>query len=212
MKHLRISLFTLLIVTGVSNVNAQSSWTKSTPWVIGLGGNIIDDDGNPLRKIFSVTDSWNMVPYPSRISVEKCFRKGFGVEAVLCYNKYTTGKLIKNKVNLGKKNFLSFDVNVKYSLNYLWGYTKWIDPYAVVGFGYTSRPIAFKNTGTSNFGIGFNIWFYKSWGLNFQSLAKLTMANHTSAYLQHSVGLVYKLRGTKYRTSPKFDKQIQTKF
>ncbi len=208
MKHLKITLLTLLIVTGVSNANAQSSWDKRTPWIIGLGGNVVDDDGSPFKKLFNVKDSWNFLPYPSRISVEKRFRKGLGVEAVLCYNKYKSDKIINSEVNLGNKNFWSFDVTVKYSLNHLWGYTKWIDPYAVGGYGHTSRPLGLKTTGTSNFGIGFNTWFNKSWGLNFQSIAKWTMRSGTSNYLQHSVGLVYKflvtpaVKGKKDKTIP----------
>ena len=35
-----------------------------TPWTFGLSGSVIDDDGNPFKKVFDVNKTWNFLYYP----------------------------------------------------------------------------------------------------------------------------------------------------
>jgi hypothetical protein len=59
-----------------------------------------------------------------------------------------------------------------------------------------------KSAVTANIGLGFNVWVYKGWGLNVQSMAKFAINKATGRnYLQHSVGVVYRFNLlTGYRT------------
>ncbi|MBL7911140.1 MAG: hypothetical protein JNJ41_08820 [Bacteroidia bacterium] len=163
-------------------------------WIIGIGGNVVDDDGSPFKKLFNVLPRWNVRPYPTRLTVERSLNQSFSVEGAFNFNTYKPVKIINNEV--GRAGiFLSMDVNMKNDLNS----DGWINPYVIYGVGGTFRTVRVLPIGGNlNIGFGFNIWFTRSFGINFQSIAKFGVSTRfprsSSNYLQHSTGLVFKIQ------------------
>lgn len=165
---------------------------KKTPWTVGIGGNVIDDDGKPFKNLFNVSETWNFLPYPTRLTLDGYIKGGFSAQLEVSYNKYKIGKNINSEIIPGQWSVISSDVNFKYALNYQIKNMKWFDPYVLLGLGYTQRSGAAKpNTVTYNMGLGFNIWIIDFMALNLQSSAKFSMIEGTSNYLQHTVGLIF---------------------
>ena len=199
MKHLRIIIVALFIVAGINTADAQ--WKEAgTPWVIGVGINIVDDAGDAFGEPFNVEDNWNMVN-PLRGSIEKHLKRGFSIEGLGTYNKYQTGKIIDGKASLSNQHFLALDLYLKYDLNNFIGETAWFDPFILAGYGFTHRRAHLepkrsnRNTITNNWGLGFNVWLTRGIGFNFQSMGKLAIKNGPTHYIQHAVGIVFKIGG-----------------
>lgn len=167
-------------------------------WMIGLGGNVVDDDGSPFKYLFNVGPRWNLRPYPTRLTVEKSLPNTFSIEGAFNFNLYKGNKIINNEV--GKSGiFLSGDINLKNDFNRMVGKEGWFNPYVIYGLGTTFRTVRSLPIGANlNFGFGFNIWFSRSVGINFQSIAKfgasLRFPRSSSNYLQHSTGIVIKIQ------------------
>lgn len=181
------------------------------PFIIGISWNIVDDDGSPYRYFFRFARSWNMVPYPSRLTIERFAQRGFSTEGAFCYDLYKPGKIINGKTIGGAFPFASADLNVKYYLAALMGESapRHFDPYFIFGAGFTLRvaalpalPFAF----TANAGLGFHFWIGKNWGLNFQSMAKFGIKHNfyrTNAnYLQHTFGFVFRFDPGQHKRNP----------
>jgi len=172
-----------------NKVNAQSP-----SWIFGIHGVVVHDNGEQFGNLFDISNSWHLLPYPTRISAEMSLNKAWRVEAAVAYSQYKAGKSVNEVPAEGTTPFVAFDVNAKYDLNDVFGETSVFDPYTVSGLGFTHRSaIEKKNTPTVNLGIGFNIWIYKAWGINLQTTAKFKLLPNTSNYLMHSAGLVYRL-------------------
>lgn len=192
---------------------------KQTPWVVGQGWNIVQDDaGKWFKNLFNVDKTWNMAPYPVRFTCEKYLynkndstkaRRGWSVELMAAYNRYGIGNYLVDKENpvLVTKEYvlMSFDLHAKYNfnklldLNKLCGAKKEIfQPFGTFGAGYTYRTLpAHPGSATINAGLGFNVWVFKGIGVQVQSLAKFGLEErfpHAGTnYLQHSISVVYKL-------------------
>jgi OOP family OmpA-OmpF porin len=211
MKPISTLLFTVFFLAFGFQSMAQGKKSKSqfwenvarstarSPWIVGLGWNVIDDDGKPFKKLVDVSNSWNIVPYPSKLSCEKALIQGWSVEATGSYNQLKSGKIVNNDLIKTTQTLISFDINGKFNLmEFAKKKTVFFDPYALGGFGYTYRSSK-KNSSapTANIGLGFNCWLYNDMiGINVQSQAKFALISpiiKTSAnYLQHSLGIVYK--------------------
>jgi outer membrane protein OmpA-like peptidoglycan-associated protein len=171
-------------------ITAKDSIVQSS-WIIGLGYNAIDDSGNVFDGLFNVSDEWNLLPYPSRISVGRYFKNGLGIEAIGSYNKYKEGKIIDGLVNDEDKNYLGLDARLTYDLNKIIGQTGWFDPYVGIGLGYTDAND--QPRGTYNAVVGFRTWFSDKWGLDLNSTGKWSMGNEANVtnHLQYAAGIVY---------------------
>ncbi|MBA2613494.1 MAG: hypothetical protein H0U95_16135 [Bacteroidetes bacterium] len=202
MKLFRTSLLCLFLLSLTSNVNAQGGgkktspikrFFKKTPFTFNLGGHVVDDDGKPFTQLFNAANSWNFLPYPTRLAVDGYFQKGWSFQLEFAYTQFKTGKEVNDVKLTSGGTFFSVDGHVKYDLNELIGDTHWFDPYVAGGYGYTMRTVAANhNCPTANLGLGFNIWIYQNLGFNAQSMAKFAMLQGTSNYLHHSVGIVYR--------------------
>ncbi|HWY11762.1 MAG TPA: hypothetical protein VN026_10580 [Bacteroidia bacterium] len=194
-------------------MNLEST-TLSTPWIFGLGWSAVDDDGGRwfTKNLFRVDKTWNMVPYPARTSCEKIIDtlRGWSAEVIFSYNCYGVGKyisdaapqprgLVQNRSGIVTFDFhAKYDFNKIYNLNKLWGGQEIFQPFCVFGHGYTYRDMApHHNTITMNMGLGFNVYIYDGFGIQIQSLAKFGLKNRFptsgSNYIQHSIGIVYKM-------------------
>ncbi len=167
-------------------------------WMIGIGGNVVDDDGSPFKKLFNVLPRWNVRPYPTRLTVERSLSHTFSVEGAFNFNTYKPNKIINNEV--GRAGiFLSLDLNFKNDFNKLFNSEGWFNPYIIYGLGGTFRTVRSLPIGANaNIGFGFNIWLSRVIGINFQSVAKFAASRRfprsSANYLQHSAGLVFKIQ------------------
>ena len=150
----------------------------SSSWIFGLGLNAVDDAGSEFSDVFNVSDNWNIVPFPSRISVGRYFNNGLGIEAIGSYNVYQEGKIIDGVVNTEDIDYFAIDLRASYDLNQILGETGWFDPYVGVGAGYTDANN--QGRGTFNASVGFRTWFSDRWGLDFNSTGKWTMDSSNS--------------------------------
>ncbi|NJB70301.1 outer membrane protein OmpA-like peptidoglycan-associated protein/opacity protein-like surface antigen [Saonia flava] len=194
---MKTKVFNLIIIVGLFNqallaqdvqLTSKDSIVQSS-WIIGLGINIVDDSGDAFGNLFEVENQWNMVSFPSRLSIGKYFKNGLGVEAIGTYNKYKVGKLIDGDINDSEKDYLGLDARLSYDLNKIIGQTGWFDPYVGIGAGYTD---ANNNPrGTYNAIIGFRTWFSNRLGLDFSSSGKWSMGTGATNHIQHAAGLIY---------------------
>jgi len=167
--------------------------------MFGVGWNFVEDDGRGFCQPFDVKQSWNSLPYPTRLTVDKYLKRGLSVEFAGAYTTYKLGKLINDSTNRSGM-FLSFDFNCKYSFYHLVN-VPWLDPYASLGLGMTQRtalPEAYTFTGNVAFGV--NFWVYRGLGINLQTSGKIGLTSDflgSSDYFQHSIGLVYKIQPRK---------------
>jgi OmpA-OmpF porin, OOP family len=207
------ALFSLIFFACVGQVLSQgvaqnkSKFVRTLQkvvWTAGLHGVVIDDDGKPFKDLFNVSDSWSFLPYPTRLTLEGYVAKGLSIEGGFVYSKLKAGKVENSEGRTRTKaaTLLAFDACVKYDLNEVIGDTKFFSPYAIGGLGYTYRGVTTQKNGImGNIGLGFNIWFYKGFGLNLQSMAKFAFNGASSNYLMHSVGVVYRFNLlTGYKT------------
>ncbi|WP_420399320.1 OmpA family protein [Flagellimonas sp.] len=176
-------------------LTAKDSIVKSS-WIFTVGTNFVDDSGDEFGSLFDIEDSWNTVPYPSRISIGRYLKNGIGLEAIASYNKYKEGKVVDNQINTEDIDYLGLDFRVSYDLNMILGETGFFDPYVGVGAGYTDANN--QGRGTYNAVLGFRTWFSEHWGLDFSSTGKWTMnTENSSNHIQHAVGLAYRFATEK---------------
>lgn len=200
---------------------------KETPWVVGLGWNIVHDDGGKwFKNLFNVDKVWNMAPYPLRVTCEKWLyskndstgsNRGWSIEFMGAYNRYGVGNYLTDRepqvLVVTQYKLLSFDLHAKYNFNKLLDLNKLLgakqevfQPYGTFGLGYTYRTLpAHRNTATLNAGLGFNVWIYKGFGVQLQSIAKFGLKDRFpisgSNYLQHSISVVYQFGAKSNKSS-----------
>ena len=190
---------------------AKTTRSKSGPakrkssddyWMIGIGGNVVDDDGSPFKKLFNAGPRWNAKPYPTRLTLERSLKNSLSIEGAFNFNLYKPNKIINNEV--GRAGiFLSGDLNLKNDFNKMFKLDGWFNPYVIYGAGTTYRTVRILPIGGNlNIGFGFNLWLSRSFGFNFQSIAKFGISptrflKTSSNYLQHSTGIVIKIHKGK---------------
>jgi len=178
----------------------------TSSWIFGLGFNAVDDAGSEFTDVFNVSDNWNIVPFPSRISVGKYFKNGLGLEAIGSYNVYQEGNVVDGTVNAEDIDYFAIDFRASYDLNQILGQTGWFDPYVGVGAGYTDANN--QGRGTFNASLGFRTWISDRWGLDFNSTGKWTMnADNSTNHIQHAAGVVYQF-GIKKELSKKGEEKL----
>ena len=107
----------------------------TSSWIFGVGVNAVDDSGNVFNGLFDISDEWNMVPFPSRISIGRYFKSGLGVEVIGTYNQYKEGNIIDGIPSPENIDYFGIDARLTYDLNKIIGQTSWFDPYVGVGLG-----------------------------------------------------------------------------
>lgn len=190
------SFLVLLMLSSVTfaqdelQITAKDSIVQSS-WIFGVGLNAVDDSGNVFDGIFNVGEEWNIVPFPSRVSIGRYFKSGLGLEAIGTYNQYKEGNIIDAVVITENISYFGIDGRVTYDINKIIGQTGWFDPYVGIGAGYTDANN--KGRGTYNAVVGFRTWFSDRWGLDFNSTGKWAMSQGEGAtnHIQHAAGVVY---------------------
>lgn len=182
MKILKITLLALLF--------SHYAQSQSNFWLLGVGFNVVDDDGRPMTNVFNLTNGWNALPIPSTFICEKYFNNMLSVEFNQSINSYSIGNLRDGDTLTKSVFFMSDDLSAKFHFNSLYNKLKWFDPYAIGGLGSTLRQKSVVPTGS--FGFGANFWITSRFGINVQSCAKFSFSNSGTNYLQHSFGVRYK--------------------
>lgn len=171
-------------------ITAKDSIVQSS-WIFGVGLNAVDDSGNVFDELLNFTDEWNLVPYPSRVSIGRYFKSGLGLEAIGTYNQYKEGKNVDGEILAENISYYGIDGRITYDLNKIIGETGWFDPYVGIGAGYTDANN--RGRGTYNAIVGFRTWFSDRWGLDLNATGKWAMSESegVSNHLQYAAGAVY---------------------
>ncbi|WP_027137972.1 OmpA family protein [Gaetbulibacter saemankumensis] len=209
MKNLSRLLLAMLLVLGISSVNAQD---KNNPWQISIGVNMVDayptGAGNLYTgggyssetifgEYFNATDHWNILPSLSTISVSRYLGDGFSLGIAGSLNKIDKwGDISSNPDMTNKVDDLSYyglDGTIKYGIGEAldWGV---FDPFIGVGGGYTW--VDEIGAGTINGTLGFNVWFSENIGLTLQSAYKHAFEDYLDTHFQHTVGVSIRFGGT----------------
>lgn len=191
-------LVVILILCSFSFQGNTQNFKKIKPytWMIGVHWNIMDDTGNRYDDIFDVKNGWNALPYPSSLNVDVYFLKGLSAEIIGGVNQYKDTKTINDTTGRGG-NVTFVDVHAKYSFGFLMN-QQFFDPFAVIGVGYTGRPMldGLESQLNANIGLGFNLMVYRGLGIQWRTTGKIGLTPEfytTDAdYLHHQVGLIYK--------------------
>ncbi|MGD1945229.1 MAG: OmpA family protein [Croceivirga sp.] len=192
-KTLAIIASLLFLQSGFSQelqLTKKDSIVQSA-WIFGLGFNAVDDAGSEFNNVFNFSDNWNIVPFPSRLSIGRYFKGGLGLEAIGSYNQYQEGKTIDGIIAVEDIDYYAIDFRVSYDLNMILGETGWFDPYVGIGAGYTDANN--QGRGTYNASVGFRTWLSDRFGLDFNSTGKWAMSTENATnHIQHAAGAVYR--------------------
>lgn len=182
-----------LFITSLSF--GQATTVLDVPWTIGLGVNIVDNDGDQFG---SLNNNWNF-KNPITLSGEYRFKKYLAGNMTISFNSLSSDNL-QNGVKLPTNSLLfAMDANAKlyfdqffmpdYKLN-------WIEMYVLAGLGYTTVELDSTNTGTFNGGLGLQVWFndMKNFGLRLQAAGKWGFVDqrYLNNYKQYSFELIYR--------------------
>ncbi len=204
-----------LVIFGQHNTDVPVPYRLRTiPWSVGLGVNAINNDSKP-DGFFASSQSFSILPAPSRASVLYHFNDFMEFEGAISINRYKAYQAYYDPNALYKINdsvfvayvppaprssmFFALDVHAQFSIPGLNRKTRnYFKPYLAVGPGLTIRQ-GFGLITTTNVGIGFYSWITYNWGLQFQSMVKLANASpfldNGGNYMQHSLTLKYHLGG-----------------
>ena len=210
MKHLNKLFAVALLFVGI-NSQAQDS---NNPWAISFGANAVDTRVSAASSVedqfsqyFNVKENWNIIPSVSYLNVSKNVGGNFSFGITGSINKISRFVLPRTTVpgdytvvNPGDLSYYAADGVIKYSFQDALG-SKWFDPSAHIGGGYTWLGDA--SYGTVNGGLGLTLWFSEMVGLSFQSTYKYSledsadrgMADNIPTHMQHFAGLTFKFGG-----------------
>ena len=175
----------------------QTTTVMEKPWTLGIGVNIVGNDGDQLGSV-TKTNDWNF-KNPITISGEYRFKKYLAGNMTVSFNSLSKNNL-QNGVNLPTNAlFFAVDANAKlyYDQFFLPDYKlNWIEMYVLTGVGFTTVDIESHNTGTFNAGLGFQFWFNnsKDFGIRLQAAGKWGFADHRylNNYKHYSIELIYR--------------------
>ncbi|NHM03576.1 OmpA family protein [Flavobacterium celericrescens] len=219
MKHLNKLFAAALLFAGLTS-QAQDS---NNPWAVSFGVNGVDtkvsavgNDSPKWIQLINVDKNWNVLPSVSYVNVSRYVGDGFSFGLAGSVNKIdkwvsrVPGTLATDLVsNPGDLSYYGIDATVKYSFMELLK-SKWLDPSAHIGGGYTFFGDA--SAGTVNGGLGLTFWLTEGVGLQFQSTYKHSFDDTRVAnadvptHIQHFAGLTFKFGGKDTDNDGIYDK------
>ncbi|KHJ38175.1 hypothetical protein PBAC_17160 [Pedobacter glucosidilyticus] len=156
MKKIVLMFFMLVAVCS----HAQDKPKSYQKWIITVGGNMINDDSGKdghssryLKNYFS-PKSWDL----SMVNIGLDYR----LNKLLYLNSTFTANKVDIRTSSGayqKQTFVMADVNLKLRLDTVTTRKTKLEPYIIVGFGYTNSTI---NHANFNAGIGSYYWINKN--------------------------------------------------
>ena len=209
----KISFTILLSVLCINLMSAQKdkNWSERTnplenQWVVGFGVNAINNSDAQFEELTN-SDHWAFAKIPFYVSAETTVASNLSVGATLSFNYFTEGKIYEGETILGKDEggndagYTAFDLALRYSFLK----SKTFEPYLSVGTGVSHfgdyrtqenpavevEPI---NIFTLNAGLGMNIWFSATWGVNLNASGKWGVAKDYTNHSQASIGVLYSIK------------------
>ncbi|MGG5507503.1 MULTISPECIES: thrombospondin type 3 repeat-containing protein, partial [unclassified Myroides] len=204
MKHLNKLIAAAILCAGLST-QAQDA---DHPWAVTIGANAVNTKVSSAKGFshrmggYFQTSDWNILPSISYLNVSRYLGDGFSLGVVGSVNKID--KFISSesdgyfKYNPGDLSYYGIDAEVKYSFKEILN-SKVVDPFVLVGGGYTFMGDA--STGTVNGGLGLNFWFTQNIALTFQSTYKHSFDDtrtpdvDVASHMQHFVGVRFQFGG-----------------
>lgn len=204
MKHLNKLIAAAILCAGLST-QAQDA---DHPWAVTIGANAVNTKVSSAKGFshkmggYFQTSDWNILPSISYLNVSRYLGDGFSLGVVGSVNKIE--KFISDesegylKYNPGDLSYYGIDAEVKYSFKELLN-TKVVDPFLLVGGGYTFMGDA--SAGTVNGGLGLNFWFTQNIALTVQSTYKHSFDDtrdpnvDVASHMQHFMGIRFQFGG-----------------
>jgi len=195
----------LLLICSILFLINQTVYSqdKDNVWVAGVGINVVDiRTPKGIVGVFKgyangPIEDLNMSGGFIRAFAGRYIKRGISVHLSASANTIKKGFMYNAGYPLINDSFFAMDAKVKYDVNRLIGETSWFDPFLLAGGGYSK--IGESNNFNIAAGWGFNLWFSRSVGVNFQSDYNHNPQSTATDYFQHSLGLVFKLN-----SRPKF--------
>ena len=213
MKHLNKLFIAALMFAGVTS-QAQDS---NNPWAVSFGANAVDtkismsgNDKLVFEELLNAQDNWNMIPSVSSLTVSRYVGDNFSfgltgsvnkINRMVVLNSGIAGTLSTHQhtvYNPGDLSYYAIDGTIKYSFQDMLK-SKWLDPSAHVGGGYTFFGDA--SAGTVNGGLGLTFWLTEHVGISLQSSLKYSFDDERTpnadvpTVMQHFAGLTFKFGG-----------------
>lgn len=219
MKRLNKILIAAFVAMGLSS-QAQD---RNNPWAITFGVNAVDFRGsagdNVFDQPFKVKENWNILPSISYLDLSRTIKGDLSLGLTGTLNRidkyvYETPPGSGNiyTANPGELRYYGLDGSLKYSFMRLLN-SKWFDPYAKAGIGYTW--LGDNNYFVTSGGVGFNFWLTEVVGLSIGSSYKYSFEDRDNAdgtapnspgYWQHFGGLAFKFGGKDTDNDGVYDK------
>lgn len=204
MRIKELILFTFILSTTFVSAQPYKTRKISKPykWMFGIHWSVVEDDGEPFKYVMNAGTSWNLRPYPTKLTVDRYLKNGWSLELSLLFAQYMPSNLVNGQV--GVAGFMGAgDFHAKWSFYERYApKARWIEPYITFGGGYTFRaaPGAISSP-TANIGGGLNFWMIESLGIQLATNAKFafipTFWKTPGNYLNHSIGIVYRTPSEK---------------
>ncbi|MHC5354466.1 OmpA family protein [Myroides sp. LJL115] len=207
MKHFNKFIAAVVLCAGLS-VQAQDA---DHPWSVSIGANAVNTKVSSAKGFshrmggYFNTSDYNILPSVSYLNVARYLGDGFSLGITGSVNKITKFIAPESqgylKYNPGDLMYYGIDAEIKYSFKELLN-SKVVDPFLLVGGGYTFLGTA--SAGTVNGGLGFNFWFSPSVAFTIQSTYKHSYDDSrvpdvgVASHMQHFAGLRFQF-GAKDR-------------
>lgn len=189
-KYLLIGSFLISTLITAQTVNLDTD----VPWTVGIGVNIVDNDGFRFDKPFD-TGNWNF-KNPLSVNVERKWRDFFSTNLAITLNKLTKDNKQNNGFITESSNLFAIDLTGRFIFDqYIWDQNPRIDPfegYVLAGFGYTS--VLSTDSFMFDLGLGFNFWLYEDIGLRIQTMGKFGFNDYQylKNYIQHTAEFIFR--------------------
>ena len=208
----KISFTILLSILCINLISAQKDkvWNdRNNPvdgyqWTLGFGVNAVNNSDAQFEELTN-SDHWAFARIPFYLSAEASVGSNFSVGTMVSFNYFTDGKVYEGQTILGEDKggndagYLAVDLNLRYSfLN-----SNTFEPYVSVGTGVSHFGDYTTQAGTSfnpidiftlNAGLGMNVWFSPTWGVNLNATGKWGVATEYTNHSQASIGILYNIK------------------
>ena len=202
------TLFFLFFAIQSHGQRFATSHRGDFPFKVSLGFNIVDDTFKNADN-FETSSELNIVPFPSRISVEGILYEYLSWEGAFSYNKYEAGHLYNGGQIMEDWDYYSYDANIKFYFGDFLNSPEFFEPY--INAGLCHNIIHDKSNAKMALGGGFNIWPFENnydyrlrnriinrLGFFFQLQGKVAFENTLSEtgekHIQAAFGAIYKFR------------------
>jgi hypothetical protein len=205
-------LFQLLSATVILATESASASTirygrkwanpfRKYPLQLSTGCYIIDDNGEKLKSMFDLKDSWNIPYYPNFFQIQRGFSPKFTAYINLSYSiekKAGKGYSFKPPVNI-----LSMDAGIHFSIISLYEKNsprfrktkKIVDLYLLNGLGYKYKTTFKGGFSSFNFGGGMFIKIDKEFAFFAEAQGIFAITKHPdtihSSYKNYLIGFTY---------------------